>query len=637
MPPKRRHTADATDWTVTKRVRSESNGQLAGCSSFKYSPLKTRSAFRLLKVDRRRSPALPLTFELFTTSIDAAQGCYHALSYAWGDAGDERSITVNERTVWVRRNLFEFLEQLHRMQWTGYLWVDAICINQSSIPERNHQVHLMHRIYGGAAEVFIWLGTSSVQSDRLFDMAQDGRDAKDAVGGIDKGDTDAVSDIEAVLDIVRRPYFRRVWIVQEIARAKKVSLMCGDKIMEWEQMKSLTLENGEDLEFFVDDDLKDTLVWSRKVTDLECDYPDLETWRFICQLYWDLQACTPTFEHLSTVIHLFGYMDCQDKRDRVYALLGLLESPTGSEQVRSLDVDYNVSLAELHTKTVDFCHRNDEVPDLRIALDLAIFLELHRYCLETERTFSTVVYQTSMGTVGQVIQGVHEDVINSEPESPGTLASDELDEWVYNPRLVSCITLEGETVVLDSQHIRTGDQLYLLRTNLSCTSFGFRPADCDGLAIAVSRDKSGPPLITVGICPYIYTHGESIVSGWESSTNEKLLLLKWRRIVEDHLGEADFEISSDGQELAITMKLDTCIRLAQALWEITKEVHNTGRNNGTIGDAEENLRRQESRIVRERSDMTTVPQKPLRTGKKYFAGNSFIKMFEGRTAAVTAK
>lgn len=40
----------------------------------------------------------------------------------------------------------------------AYFWIDAICINQNSIPERSAQVKIMGDIYAKARTVLVWLG-----------------------------------------------------------------------------------------------------------------------------------------------------------------------------------------------------------------------------------------------------------------------------------------------------------------------------------------------------------------------------------------------------------------------------------------------------------------------------------------------
>lgn len=50
------------------------------------------------------------------------------------------------------------------------IWVDAICINQSDVKERNHQVHIMQRIYTNAASVVVWLGPADGSSRAAMDF-----------------------------------------------------------------------------------------------------------------------------------------------------------------------------------------------------------------------------------------------------------------------------------------------------------------------------------------------------------------------------------------------------------------------------------------------------------------------------------
>ena len=112
---------------------------------------------------------------------------YAALSYAWGSAENPQTIILAGQEVQVTANLYAALRSVRRhdrvraggvrrsirgragkwAEWLGYeslLWIDALCIDQSSALERAHQVSLMPRIYGLAAEVFIWLGDKGSES-----------------------------------------------------------------------------------------------------------------------------------------------------------------------------------------------------------------------------------------------------------------------------------------------------------------------------------------------------------------------------------------------------------------------------------------------------------------------------------------
>jgi len=72
---------------------------------------------------------------------------YHALSYAWMDPTETRGITVASSTVDISLNLFNFLSQNTLLKAGDWIWIDALCIDQGNIPERNDQVKRMRDIY----------------------------------------------------------------------------------------------------------------------------------------------------------------------------------------------------------------------------------------------------------------------------------------------------------------------------------------------------------------------------------------------------------------------------------------------------------------------------------------------------------
>ncbi|KAE8444914.1 hypothetical protein EG329_014162, partial [Mollisiaceae sp. DMI_Dod_QoI] len=73
----------------------------------------------------------------------AVSSSYDALSYRWGSSLPKRDIVLDGRQVLVRFNLRDALKKLEYAQTERLLWVDAICINQDDISERNHQVAMM--------------------------------------------------------------------------------------------------------------------------------------------------------------------------------------------------------------------------------------------------------------------------------------------------------------------------------------------------------------------------------------------------------------------------------------------------------------------------------------------------------------
>ncbi|KAL0935459.1 uncharacterized protein CTRU02_210050 [Colletotrichum truncatum] len=115
----------------------------------------------------------PIEVELDTVSI-AKPGDYEALSYTWGDPDvGAQMIQCDGQNFKATANLFSALHRLRKPDVKRRVWIGAICINQTSILERNQQVQLMLEIYNGATEVQIWTGDAEEADDveLLFSVA----------------------------------------------------------------------------------------------------------------------------------------------------------------------------------------------------------------------------------------------------------------------------------------------------------------------------------------------------------------------------------------------------------------------------------------------------------------------------------
>jgi len=99
---------------------------------------------------------------------------YEALSYTWGDneicefaqvqiEGSQES-SESFATLGLRSNLASALRYLRYPDETRILRIDAICINQEHIEERNEQVKRMTNIYSLAYGVIAWLGKETDNS-----------------------------------------------------------------------------------------------------------------------------------------------------------------------------------------------------------------------------------------------------------------------------------------------------------------------------------------------------------------------------------------------------------------------------------------------------------------------------------------
>jgi len=150
---------------------------------------------------------------------------YTSVSYACGPRPANFGLKLIGRDWKVGKNLSQFLRQRLQMDRDSdeWLWIDAICINLANDPERNHQVRLTANIYGKASRVVAWLGPAYERSD-------------DAMVGLlsSTGDEQAlelIPWISAVVQLFSRPYWRRLWVLQELKLAKRKDLMCGSRVI----------------------------------------------------------------------------------------------------------------------------------------------------------------------------------------------------------------------------------------------------------------------------------------------------------------------------------------------------------------------------------------------------------------------
>ncbi|KAK8036227.1 hypothetical protein PG993_008841 [Apiospora rasikravindrae] len=184
----------------------------------------------------------------------AAGAQYEALSYAWGDSHVRNAIQCDGQPLAVTVNCWQALRQLRRDDCVRTLWIDAICIDQScdteeSTRERNHQVKLMGRIYQNASRVLAWLGLEdAIDTPKLFeffDIVQ--RLPQPIIDSLSDYSRFAVSNLYKLMSgsgalgsferFITRPWFFRMWTLQEVALAYEVILVYGQWTVDWDTFR----------------------------------------------------------------------------------------------------------------------------------------------------------------------------------------------------------------------------------------------------------------------------------------------------------------------------------------------------------------------------------------------------------------
>lgn len=279
---------------------------------------------------------------------------FEALSYEWGNAGFQKVILINGVQFPARQNLWNALFHLRNKSKDRRLWIDAISIDQANRSERSHQVQQMSQIYRQAWRVLIWLGLESDNSKEALEflrtrsVASPLQQAQQLGVGLDQ----FLRKIQALLRLCHRPYWRRMWIIQEIVLAQKALLCCGSDHASWNDFNNFRV------------------LWDKRIA------KGFAT-RYLADprpsLAFDLdrlrsQSRKPTFEVL---LRTFQTSLCLDVRDKVYSLAGLAVEGEG------LRIDYSNSAFNIFADMLSIQWKSRSTSLVGFARFLQRVLDIH--------------------------------------------------------------------------------------------------------------------------------------------------------------------------------------------------------------------------------------------------------------------
>jgi hypothetical protein len=300
---------------------------------------------------------------------------YEALSYVWGKPDFSSPISVNDQELYITPTLTTILTSLRR-DTDRTLWVDAICINQANLAERAHQVTIMRKVYSLCRRVIGWIGPTlgtvrkryehntdlpenwlaadKVQVSRAMEvmneiLAQDPQTLNSfkqeflkRYGDIehiyDNGYTKMLppperKDLRCLLQSV--PYWTRVWVVQELSFAPRVTLKCETAEVEWERISKLLTKEPYFDAFHTLDDGTDGRAYDpeEEILSMFTQVKIIEDQRRAM-----LDPAAESFQNLLDVLARFRDKEAADPRDRIYGLLGLADGG------HNINVDYEKPL-----------------------------------------------------------------------------------------------------------------------------------------------------------------------------------------------------------------------------------------------------------------------------------------------------
>ncbi|KAK0724935.1 heterokaryon incompatibility protein-domain-containing protein [Lasiosphaeris hirsuta] len=319
-----------------------------------YSALPGNNTIRILAIE-------PGSGEELRTRLDVAaldeKPTYEAISYTWGDPSDKTLLRCGTGNVLIPRNLDIFLKRLRNPTRTRYVWADSVCINQDDIRERGQQVSIMRNIYDGSERVLVWLGLDTdnkastafkavcdvvrfwgPKTDRLRFSSYANRLEPMGPGELAQArETIQESAWEALRTMFEADYFRRFWIIQELALGSSAVVFWGDHHISWGLIgicAAWTLTNG----------------WY-------FNFGSPITAAYNAFLIYALPLAKPSgispFSKLDLSIILgttAGRFNSTDARDRIFALLGMpfvgnepgvnpLITPDYSQSLRSVSIE----------------------------------------------------------------------------------------------------------------------------------------------------------------------------------------------------------------------------------------------------------------------------------------------------------
>jgi hypothetical protein len=349
----------------TPRARSLSPYRIPIYSStnFKYQPLDAdeKRAIRIIRVH----PDLQDGFIYCEIEHSTTRATYSALSYTWGSVSDEtETVLIDGYAFSVRRNLYDFLRYVRKNHARKPLWIDAICINQSDIEEKNIQVKMMARIYTSTKEVLVWLGQREEYVGHAFRRMEAYENMGDTEMALSSSnDEDFWKGFKA---INRASYWDRVWVLQEFIQPQKGRIIQGDRWVSFETFQNTVKRFEGQIYRLV---LKYWAFGPRRNEDFSEYMSNIHPlWQRRMDRAKHASANSPPAPDAEWAL-LSGSRYCQDLRDRVYGIMPLAtHGPT-------LKVNYLLNPFEVLLESIWLEH-DSEMDRTDVLMNLANILML---------------------------------------------------------------------------------------------------------------------------------------------------------------------------------------------------------------------------------------------------------------------
>ena len=359
---------------------AEDNNHGNQIKAFQHQPLDyTKQAIRVFKV-------LPGPGPVCCKMRHTGKVTEHtAISYVWGPTSPSYRVLIDGGTFMVRSNLYDFLVQVRhsKKDFDGvWFWVDAICIDQNNVAERNHQVSQMGQIYQNAKQVISWLGRRTPETDAVFYLVKSTvaatSNARVLSAAVQRRKLIFSSQVHQINAFCLLPYWTRTWIVQEVLLASRADhiLACGSSRISMALVREVLLAS----EGIIDNQNRHEIVWKPAMVLLRHSQNRLNDLR--TQERHSIASMDTLRPQLSLrlLIDRYKSTECADPRDHVYAL-----SMLWPENTTRIKADYGLSRAALFWEVLSVWSQNDpQAESFNEALSLAKTLHADMRTLRQE-------------------------------------------------------------------------------------------------------------------------------------------------------------------------------------------------------------------------------------------------------------
>ncbi|KAK8093705.1 hypothetical protein PG997_000390 [Apiospora hydei] len=265
---------------------------------------------------------------------------YKALSYQWNALEGAKFIMLNVKLIKVTSNLYQALMQFRRDTTIRHLWIDALCIDQTNHDEKSQQIPLMGNIFAYADEVLVWLtgrGMDLVDHERAVNFLEDWVGA--AISAQESPEVESPDYHQQPTSLCRADSLFRVVALNLDAFQAAITPFDDERWMELYPLLHCQYWGRPELSSPAQSE-EGPGIWLRAFSYQSWILPAVEK----LSLLYGTKVTSGLSMSLADIVDLTGGSEATDPRDRVYGLLGLVDSQN------AIEPDYDMTAAEVYTR-----------------------------------------------------------------------------------------------------------------------------------------------------------------------------------------------------------------------------------------------------------------------------------------------